>query len=85
MRRLHTKGRRSVTEQRNETALPIARTLAEIRAEMNSLDQGDPEATHSRGDDLLIEALWSMVASRRDRDEIGSLVDAWRRLEKWYA
>jgi hypothetical protein len=83
--------------QRNKTALPLdndrsgstqkPRSLGEIAAEMASLDQGDPEASHARADDLLIEAIRRLVTGdyRLVVDTAERLIESWRSVEKWYA
>ena len=63
------------------------RTLTEIGAEMASLDQGDPEASHSRADDLLIEAIRTLVVGEHRLTAAAAerLIESWKGLVKWYA
>lgn len=65
------------------------RSLHDIAAEMAELVEasGDPEAAHSRGDDLLIEALQWLAAgeSRHVENHVRNIVGNWRQIDKWYA
>ena len=78
-----------------ESSLPTGelRSLFEIREEMARLvrtGKGDPEAAHSKADDLLIEALRKMTAIVGGDvtlwpREIEELIENWYRVDKWYA
>ncbi len=66
------------------------RTLFEIREEMRCIPAGDPEANHSRADDLLIEGLRKMAEVVGGDPtlwpaEVEDLIESFNRIEKWYA
>lgn len=66
----------------------MTRNLREIADEMGALTDGDPESSHARGDDLLIEAIERLAAYATetvDEGEDERLVTYWRSLRKWYA
>lgn len=64
------------------------RALTDISEEMSALvgDERDPEATHSRADDLLLEAIMWLAAGtdRGVEHEAKNIVGNWRQLKKWY-
>lgn len=62
------------------------RPLPDIAQEMEALTNGDPEASHARADELLLEAIARVVwTTSVDPQYADRIAFAFNRLQKWYA
>jgi hypothetical protein len=66
----------------------VTRLLEQILNDLDDLDDRDPEVSHERADELLVEAIRRLAPYATETVDEGhaeDIIGSWFRLKKWYA